>query len=172
MFLRAHVQIYIESPRKRARGCVFLRIACHRITGAAKNTHILISFSEPLEALPDALELGMVEDLSTVPDSKVIIDFDLAITISFCPSPSWNLFDSYVGQLVSKQQTELTLLMLKRTEKIVTLITCEIALCQYVCELVFGVGVFDLDLGRPSWSCIIGIVPLMIILNTSSLKEN
>ena len=27
----------------------------------------------------------------------------------------------------------------------VQLITCEIALCQYVCELVFGVNIFDLD---------------------------
>ena len=26
-------------------------------------------------------------------------------------------------------------------------VTCEISLCQYVCELVFGVGVFDLDFG-------------------------
>ena len=26
-------------------------------------------------------------------------------------------------------------------------ITCEISLCQNVCELVFGVNVFDLDLG-------------------------
>ena len=26
-------------------------------------------------------------------------------------------------------------------------ITCEISLGQYVCELVFGVNVFDLDLG-------------------------
>ena len=26
-------------------------------------------------------------------------------------------------------------------------ITCEISLSQYVCELVFGVNVFDLDLG-------------------------
>ena len=31
-------------------------------------------------------------------------------------------------------------------EKIVPLITCEIALYQNVCELVFGVNVFDLDL--------------------------
>ena len=31
-------------------------------------------------------------------------------------------------------------------EKIVPLITCEIVLCQYVCELVFGVDTFDLNL--------------------------
>ena len=32
-------------------------------------------------------------------------------------------------------------------EKIVPVITCEISLCQYVCELVLGVNVFDLNLG-------------------------
>ena len=31
-------------------------------------------------------------------------------------------------------------------EKMVPLITCEIDLCQYVCELFFGVNVFDLNL--------------------------
>ena len=118
MILRAHVQIYIESPRKRARRCVFLRISCHRFTCAAKKTHILISFSEPPEALPDALELGMVEDLSTVQDTKVISDFDLAITLSFCPSLSCNLFHTDVGQLVSKQQTELTLLTLNKRRRL------------------------------------------------------
>ena len=34
----------------------------------------------------------------------------------------------------------------EQTQKMVPLITCEISLCQYVCELVFGVDVFDLDL--------------------------
>ena len=35
----------------------------------------------------------------------------------------------------------------EQTQKMVPLITCEIALCQYVCELVLGVNVFDLDFG-------------------------
>ena len=35
----------------------------------------------------------------------------------------------------------------ERTQKMVPLITCEISLCQYICELVCGVTVFDLDLG-------------------------
>ena len=34
----------------------------------------------------------------------------------------------------------------EQTEKIVPFITCELALCQYVSELVLGVDVFDLDL--------------------------
>ena len=36
----------------------------------------------------------------------------------------------------------------EQTQKIVSLITCEISLCQYVCEFFFGVNVFDLDLGE------------------------
>ena len=36
---------------------------------------------------------------------------------------------------------------IEEMEKIIAFITCAIALCQYVCELVFGVNVFDLDLG-------------------------
>ena len=35
----------------------------------------------------------------------------------------------------------------KQTQKMIPFIKCEIFLCQYVCELVFGVNIFDLDLG-------------------------
>ena len=35
---------------------------------------------------------------------------------------------------------------IEQMEKMIPFITCEIALCQYVCELVFGVNIFDLDL--------------------------
>ena len=34
----------------------------------------------------------------------------------------------------------------EQTQKMIPFITCEIFLCQYVCELVLGVDVFDLDL--------------------------
>ena len=34
-----------------------------------------------------------------------------------------------------------------QTQKMVPFITCEISLCQYVCELVFGVDALDLDFG-------------------------
>ena len=65
-------------------------------------------------------------------------------------------------------------------EKIISFITCEIALCQYVCELVFGVNIFDFFLFRiysvdnqsstTLWvrdTClIVGLLPLMIILIT------
>ena len=65
-------------------------------------------------------------------------------------------------------------------KKIVPIITCEIPFCQYVCKLVFGVDVFDLDFrvqmilsnnqSRATlWvleTClIVGLLPLMIIFN-------
>ena len=34
----------------------------------------------------------------------------------------------------------------EQTQKMVPFITCEISLSQYLCELVFGVNVFDLSL--------------------------
>ena len=34
----------------------------------------------------------------------------------------------------------------EQTQKMIPFITGEISLCQYVCELVLGVNVFDLDL--------------------------
>ena len=36
---------------------------------------------------------------------------------------------------------------IEQMEKMVPHITCEITLCQYVCELVFGDNMFDLDFG-------------------------
>ena len=35
----------------------------------------------------------------------------------------------------------------QQTQKMIPFITCEVSLGQYVCELVFGVDVLDLDLG-------------------------
>ena len=35
---------------------------------------------------------------------------------------------------------------IKQGQQMIPFITCEIPLCQDVCELVFGVDVFDLDL--------------------------
>ena len=35
----------------------------------------------------------------------------------------------------------------KQAQKMIPVITCEISLCQCVCELVFVVNVFDLDFG-------------------------
>ena len=35
---------------------------------------------------------------------------------------------------------------IKQTQKMIPFVTCEVSLSQHVCELVFGVDVFDLDL--------------------------
>ena len=35
----------------------------------------------------------------------------------------------------------------EQTQMMILFVTCEVSLCQYVCELVLGVNVFDLDLG-------------------------
>ena len=36
---------------------------------------------------------------------------------------------------------------IEQTTKMVPFITCEISLCQYVCDLVFGVNIFNSNLG-------------------------
>ena len=33
-----------------------------------------------------------------------------------------------------------------QTQKMIPFVTCEVSFCQYVCELVLRVNVFDLDL--------------------------
>ena len=35
--------------------------------------------------------------------------------------------------------------VIKQTQKMIPFITCEMSLCQYVCELAFGVNTFELD---------------------------
>ena len=76
----------------------------------------------------------------------------------------------------------------KQTLKMIPFITCEISLGQYVCELVSGVNVFDLDFWSPNWFdrttnheqlcgfwkhvSIVGLLPLIIILITASLTSN
>ena len=75
----------------------------------------------------------------------------------------------------------------EQTQKMIPFITCEISLCQCVCELVLGVNVFDLDCGvqiasikwqtrATLWvleTClIVGLLPFKIILITASLSSN
>ena len=35
----------------------------------------------------------------------------------------------------------------QQIQQMILFLTCKISLCQYVCELVLGVNVFDLDFG-------------------------
>ena len=115
----------------------FNRLPCHKSLRATYDDDEFLALIAP--GIPDALELGMVEDLPTVIDTTVIIGFDLAITLSCCPSPSCNLFDTDIGQRVSKQQTELRLRRLLHSSRVKFPFV-------NVCELVFGVDVFHLDL--------------------------
>ena len=81
------------------------------------------------------------ESLTRCRDTKFIIGFDFAVTLS-SPTSSCVLFD-----IASWLLMELKWLMPNKHKKMIPFITCEISLCQYVCELVLGVNVFDLDLG-------------------------
>ena len=89
----------------------------------------------------DAVEASTVGSLTRHLDTKLVIGFDFAVTFSSLAS-SCVLFDIALTLLM-----ELKWQMLNKHKKMVPLITCEISLCQCVCELVFGVNVFDMDLG-------------------------
>ena len=64
----------------------------------------------------------------------------------------------------------------------ISFVTCEISLGQHVCELVFGVNIFNLDFGSSNQSratlwvletcLIVGLLPFLIILITASLSSN
>ena len=92
-----------------------------------------------------AVEASTLGSLSLHLDTKFIIGFYFAVTLS-SPASSCVLFDIDLRLLM-----ELKWLMLKKTQKMIPFITCEISLCQFVCELALGVNVFDLDLGGPNW---------------------
>ena len=56
------------------------------------------------------------------------------------------LIGSERNLLIWLQQNTGKFMMLNK-HKMIPLITCENSLCQYVCELVFGINIFELDLG-------------------------
>ena len=89
--------------------------------------------------LCDAVEARTSGVLSLHRETKFIIGFDFAVTLS-SPASSGVLFD-----IVSIDGTDMA--DIEQTQKMIPFITCEVALCQYICELVFGFNVFDLDFG-------------------------
>ena len=91
--------------------------------------------------LCDAVETRTSGVLSLHRKTKFIIVFDFAVTLS---SPE-SLLRSFRHHFRTIGRTEMA--NVKQTQKIMPFITCQISLGQYVCELVFGVNVFDLDLG-------------------------
>ena len=58
----------------------------------------------------------------------------------------------------------------EQTQKMIPFITCEISLCQYVCELVLGVNVIVLDHGVQRWR-FFRVSPYFIILMRVSVKN-
>ena len=129
-----------------------------------------------------AVEASTSGVLSLHRDTKFIIGFDFSVILLLHLNIFAFFFDITSGQLVKLKR-----LMLKQTQKMIPFITCEISLCQYVCELVFGVNVFELDFrsklilsnnqSRATlWvreTClIVGLLPFMIILITLSLSSN
>ena len=67
--------------------------------------------------------------------------------IRFCCDSffTWIFLRSFRHHFKTIGRTEMA--NVEQTQKMIPFITCEIALCQYVCESVFGVNVFDLDFG-------------------------
>ena len=61
---------------------------------------------------------------------------DFAVTLS-SPASFCVLFDIEMANV-------------EQTQKMIPFITCEISFCQYVCELVFGVDVLDVDFWGPN----------------------
>ena len=119
--------------------------------------------------------------LSLHRETEFVIGFDFAVTLSsresFCV-----LFD-----ITSEQLEKTEIANVKQTQKMIPFITCEISLGRYVCELVFGVNVFDLDFGSKLilsnnqsratlWvleTCLtVGLLPFIIILITASLSSS
>ena len=131
--------------------------------------------------LSDAVEASTLGSLTLQRETKFIIGFDFAVTLS-SPESYCTLF-----VIASEHSAELKWLMLNKHKKMIPFITCEIPLCQDVCELVFGVDVFDLDFGvrlirsnnqsrATLWvldTCLsVGLLPFIIILITASLSSN
>ena len=52
----------------------------------------------------------------------------------------------------------------EQTQKMIPFITCEVSLCQYVCELVLGVNVFDLILSNNQSRATLGVLETCLIV--------
>ena len=83
--------------------------------------------------------------LSLHRETKFIFGFDFAVALSspesFCVS-----FRHHFRTIGRTEMANVN----KQTQKMIPFITCEISHGQYVCELVFGVNVFDLDFWGPN----------------------
>ena len=124
--------------------------------------------------LSDAVEASTFGSLMLHRETKFIIGFDFAVTLS-SPASSCVLFDIASGPLM------------ELTWNMIPFITCEISLCQYICEwvlvsvyLIWILGSKLILTNNQSsatlWvleTClIVGLLPFMIILITASLSSN
>ena len=86
----------------------------------------------------DAVEASTFGSLTRYRDTKFIIGFDFVVTLS-APASSCVLFQDRFALVDGAEMADV-----EQTQKMIPFTTCEISLCQYVCELVLGVNVFDL----------------------------
>ena len=105
-----------------------------------------------LRVSPDGwMHLDSIESQKLLQSSKpgLNVGFDFA-TILSSPCPCCILFAIVFGQLAelkfSEQQTDLKWLMLHKWRRLSHSSRVKLPLCQYVCELCFGVDIFDLNL--------------------------
>ena len=115
--------------------------------------------------LSDAVEASTFGSLTLYRETKFIIGFDFAVTLS----STCIFLCSFRHRFSTIGRTEMA--NVKQTQKMIPFITCENSLCQYVCQLVLGVNVFDLDLGVLETCLIVGLLPFMIILITALLSS-
>ena len=88
----------------------------------------------------DAVEDRAYGALSLLHAIKFIIRLDFAVTLS-SPDSFLCSLRHHFGTLCRTEMANV-----KQTQKMIPLVTCEISLGEDVCELFFGVNVFDLDL--------------------------
>ena len=128
----------------------------------------------------DALELGAVEELAAARELRFSVGFDFATILS---SP---FFFLHHFRYRFRAAVRAKIANVEQMEKVVPLITCEIALRQYVCELVlvstYLIWIFGSNLilsnnqsSATLWDrdtrLIVGLLPLLIILITASLSS-
>ena len=106
-----------------------------------------LTFISGFPRLSDGVEVSTSGFLSLHRGTKFIIRFDFAVTLSSLAS-SCVLFDIAFRLVDGTEMADV-----ERTQKMIPFVTCEISLGQYVCELVFGVNVFDLDFWGPNVFC-------------------
>ena len=86
----------------------------------------------------DSLDLGAVSELAAERQTRFNVGFDFATIPSSC-----SLLHSFRHR--SRADCWAENADIEQKEKIVPLITCDVALCQYVCEMVFGFDTRHLD---------------------------